>query len=127
MRPFSSLHAREASLRDTCLKQSHEALASHCGGRRRHRCVVDSEWQYSSVVHALQLATSLGSNTQKRPSSSRQASLRRPRQAQLGGSGQVVGIGRHAVVVVDGGEEPGLTEQYWVAPHAHRSAMSKGR
>jgi hypothetical protein len=78
-------------------------------------------------VHALQLATALGSNTQKRPSSSRQASLLRPRQAQLGGSGQVVGIGRHAVVVVDGGEEPGLIEQYWVTPHAQRSAMSKGR
>jgi hypothetical protein len=74
--------------------------------------------QYSSGEHSPQAPTERGSSTVTAPSSSRQASMARPRQAQVGALAHDAGKGRHSTVVAgmpgprDAGDPAGRTWQY---------------
>ena len=74
--------------------------------------------QYSSAEHSPQAPTARGSSSVKAPSSSRHASMVRPRQAQLGVLAHDAGKGRHSTVVAGtlaafaAGDEAGRTWQY---------------
>jgi hypothetical protein len=73
--------------------------------------------QYSSGEHSPQPPTGRGSSTVNAPSSSRQASMGRPRHAQFGALAHDVGMGKHSTVVVGArpfaaGDAAGRTWQY---------------
>jgi hypothetical protein len=55
--------------------------------------------QYSSAEQSPQAPTERGSSTVKAPSSSRQASMGRPRQPHVGALAHDAGMGRHSTVV----------------------------
>jgi len=100
---------------------------------RPHIGVVDpSLQQYSSREHSPQAPTARGSSTVKAPSSSRQASMGRPRQAQVRAFAHDTGKGRHSTVVAGTpgpravGDEAGRTWQYWLGEHRHPSATCSG-
>ena len=88
--------------------------------------------QYSSPEHSSHRPTARGSSTVKAPSSSRQASSGRPRQAQLGELAQRAGSGRHSTTVepplppLAPGEDAGRTWQYWLGEQRQLSATWSG-
>lgn len=94
--------------------------------------VLPGSQQYSSPEHSSQRPTARGSSTVKAPSSSRQASSGRPRQAQLGEAAQRGGSGRHSTTVAPllpppaPGEDAGRTWQYSVGEQWQLSATWSG-